>query len=253
MKPETRQPHLQVNLRAKSKAQPSATAPHSSSGRRRAMSEAPRNPRRSRPSEEAATPGGLREPEPLRPPPPPSSSASSLLLLPPPTPRPPHSDITCSPLPALYCRGRRLGPGGPAPHVAPGPRRQRRPLTRTLHVSDTSKTPRPPSQSLRECTLPPIPESHAPGATPPGIRSLRGCSQHSRPRHPFADPAPLVRTAQSSSHSNSAPPSSGDCAGAAASFPEASWCCVLEGVRFVSPFVYCCCASLPRFRGRDCP
>lgn len=169
MKPETRQPHLQVNLRAKSKAQPSATAPHSSSGRRRAMSEAPRNPRRSRPSEEAATPGGLREPEPLRPPPPPSSSASSLLLLPPPPPRPPHSDITCSPLPALYCRCRRLGPEEPAPHVAPGPRRQQRPLTGTLHVSDTSKTPRPPSQSLRECTLPhlgkPRPWGYAPGHT----------------------------------------------------------------------------------------
>lgn len=120
---------------------------------------------------------------------------------------------------------------------------------RQRHFEDAPPTV---SESAR-MHAPPIPESHAPGATPPGIRSLRGCSQHSRPRHPFADPAPLVRTAQSSSHSNSAPPSSGDCAGAAASFPEASWCCVLEGVRFVSPFVYCCCASLPRFRGRNCP
>lgn len=154
VKPESRQPHLQVNLRAKSRAQPSATAPHSSSGRRRAMSEAPRNPRRSRPSEDAAAPAGLTEPEPLGPPPP-SPSGLSLLLLPPPPPRPRHSDITCSPSPALYRRCRRLGARGPAPYVALRPGRQRRPLTRTLHVSDTSETSRPPSQSLRECTLPP--------------------------------------------------------------------------------------------------
>lgn len=215
MEPESRQPHLQVNLRAKSRAQPSATAPHSSSGRRRAMSEAPRNPRRSRPSEDAAAPAGLREPEPLGPPPPPSSSASSLLLLPPP-PRPPHSDITCSPSPALYHRCRRLGPGDPAPHVALGPRKQRRRLTRTLHVSDTSGAPRPPPQSLRKCTLPlkatPL------GTTPPRLRSLRDCSQHSRPRHPFTGPSPLVRTAQFAvTHARPRPPSC-DCAGAAPSF-----------------------------------
>lgn len=156
---ESRQPHLQVNLRAKSRAQPRATAPHSSSGRWRAISEAPRNPRRIRPSEDAAAPAGLREPEPLGPPP--SSSASSLLF-PPPPPRPPHSDITCSPWPALYRRCRHLGLGDPAPHVAPGPRSQRRPLTRTLHVSHTSETHRPPTRNLRECPLPAKPRPLVP-------------------------------------------------------------------------------------------
>jgi hypothetical protein len=187
--PESRQPHLQVNLRAKSRAQPRATAPHSSSGRWRAISEAPRKPRRIRPSKDAAAPAGLREPEPLGPPP--SSSASSLLF-PPPPPRPPHSDITCSPWPALYRRCRHLGPGDPAPHVTPGPRSQRRSLTRTLHVSHTSEMPRPPTRSLRECRLPAKPRPL--GATPSSPWSLRGCSQHSRPRQPSTGPASLVAT-----------------------------------------------------------
>lgn len=58
------------------------------------------------------------------------------------------------PWPALYRRYRHPGPGDPAPHVAPGPHSQRRPLTRTLHVSHTSETHRPPTRSLRECGLP---------------------------------------------------------------------------------------------------
>lgn len=226
MEPESRQPHLQVNLRAKSRAQPSATAPHSSSGRRRAMREAPRNPRRSRPSEAAAAPAGLREPEPLGPPPPPSSSASSLLLLPPP-PRPPHSDITCSPSPALYHRCRRLGPGDPAPHVALGPRKQRRRLTRTLHVSDTSGAPRPPPPESAQMHAPP--ESHAPWDHAPAPTESARVLAALAAASSFHRSLPSCTDCAVCSHSRSAPPPILRLRRRCTLVPDASWRCVLAG------------------------
>lgn len=151
------------------------------------MREAPRSPRRSRPAEDAPAGAGLREPEPAGPPPPPpSSSASSLLLLLLPPPRPPHSDITCSLSPALYCR-RRFGPEGPARPVAPQSRSPPRPLTRTLHVSPTAAAapapaqaaPPPPTESAR---TPAPPGGPAPLAIPPLAHGV--CAMPTRPDSP---------------------------------------------------------------------